>query len=677
MLNHDEDPLSIINIDFFTIAFGPSHHVVRFFQNSKKTCIGSLQYNIYFEQVCNTEIKMKDLKVKINSIKEFPVCSNFRIVMPEDKIESSMSTSKIGNFNTKKTETDINFNFLMKNNTEPNISFITTMENIMASSVQICIWKDSRTISENEMVRTIITKSQSTGIKVDDVQVSVESGDENTPNESSENESSQNSESEDNDYESSNEEESTPDSDRNSEIDSEMSSGRNNVKKGQFHLLGECHIGFATILKNILEFINKKNMNALDGVSSTISVMTGKKINAEIDFKHLQQNSWDIKMHKLWYFGRKVGEIDIKIEAKNLPFVRQMTIGVLTGRGVTFASTPWPVDDISKGSYSRKDLPEPIKDLYDNLSDFKKRDCTKNGHRRVNLSAMDNILKESIEILKKSEKKSMVCLIYKNVSLGIKAQEILIELACHCLQYIDIIDPNIKGKYFEIINLILHRGELDLDQVGFTKSENKSIKKLKKKVSVKYQYLIYESLRFSIDKLTRKAVDFYRRDCIVFCIAIAYFKIPEFRKSFIDAITQKPIPEIEEFRNTNFNKDRTSENQEGNNFIERFFNWDRYFYEKIPDSDQKNKNLTILAQIITEKRWEEKLAKRGVAFFLIINRWAEYVKTIVVNDKIDWFDIPGYSTVLKAMLTELKERKISEYPDALIDASCGLLSDEK
>ena len=70
------------------------------------------------------------------------------------------------------------------------------------------------------------------------------------------------------------------------------------------------------------------------------------------------------------------------------------------------------------------------------------------------------------------------------------------------------------------------------------------------------------------------------------------------------------------------------------------------------------------------------MAKRGVAFFLIINKWAEYVKTMVVNDRIDWFDIPGYSSVLKAILTELKERKICEYPDALIEATCSLLSNE-
>jgi len=57
--------------------------------------------------------------------------------MPEDKEESTMSNSKIGKFNTKKNETEIKFNFLLMKNKEPYKSFITTMENIIASSVQV------------------------------------------------------------------------------------------------------------------------------------------------------------------------------------------------------------------------------------------------------------------------------------------------------------------------------------------------------------------------------------------------------------------------------------------------------------------------------------------------------------------------------------------------------------
>ena len=292
---------------------------------------------------------MKDLKIKMNFIEEAPICSNFRIIMPEDKIESSMSNSKIGKFSTKKKETQINFNFRMKNsNKEPQISFVTTMENIIASSVQICIWKESRRVSENERVRTVVTKNQGSGVKVDDVQISIQSSEGDTPRSSSVNESQTISNSEDDDFQSSNEEESTPESEGDSESNSESSITANNIQNSRFKLLGECHIGFATILKTILEFINNRRNNALDGVNGTISVVTGKRVNAEIDLKDLQENNWDIKSHALWYFGRKIGEIDIKIEARNLPFIRQMVLGVLTGGGVRFSSKMTSVGDIRK-----------------------------------------------------------------------------------------------------------------------------------------------------------------------------------------------------------------------------------------------------------------------------------------------------------------------------------------
>lgn len=83
---------------------------------------------------------------------------------------------------------------------------------------------------------------------------------------------------------------------------------------------------------------------------------------------------------------------------------------------------------------------------------------------------------------------------------GVKAQEILVELGVHCLSFVDFIDFNLKAHYFEILNLIFHRGELDLAQAGFLHKESESMSRSvidsKKKVSVKYQYFIYDSLRY-------------------------------------------------------------------------------------------------------------------------------------------------------------------------------------
>lgn len=144
------------------------------------------------------------------------------------------------------------------------------------------------------------------------------------------------------------------------------------------------------------------------------------------------------------------------------------------------------------------------------------------------------------------------------------------------------------------------------------------------------------------------------------------------------AIEREGVPEIPEWRNSAHNVENDSEDDENEkSSIDRFFNWDEYFYSHIPESEQKKKNLQILSHLMSLNKWEEKIAKRGVAFFLIVKTWADFVKMTVVKDNIMWFNIPGYSSILKIFFDQMKRRKISEYPDALVDASCSLLGNEK
>jgi len=248
------------------------------------------------------------------------------------------------------------------------------------------------------------------------------------------------------------------------------------------------------------------------------------------------------------------------------------------------------------------------------------------------------------------------------------------------LSFVDFVDYDLKGLYYEILHLILQRGELDLGQVGiFTKASarhNKSVINAKKKVAVKYQYFIYDALRYCIDKLSRKSVDFYKRDFISINIGIAYFKVPEFRERFMEAIMREKLLAIPEWKNTHWSLD---DNQLAspslNKAVDHFFNWREYFYDQIPESDQKKKNVKILSNVMVMKKWEDKLAKRGSAFFQIISKWAEYARTTVVKN-FNWRDIPGYGSILKAVFSEMKERSLDEYPDSLVNATSKLLANE-
>ena len=177
-----------------------------------------------------------------------------------------------------------------------------------------------------------------------------------------------------------------------------------------------------------------------------------------------------------------------------------------------------------------------------------------------------------------------------------------------------------------------------------------------------------------MDKLARKSVDFYKRDFIALNIGIAYFKVPEFKERFMKAIMQEKLRPIPEWKN--FHWSLENEEEKADKTIDHFFNWSEYFYDQIPESEQRKKNLAILAVIASMKKWEEKLSKRGVALFLVVAKWAEYVRTTVVKKNIAWNHIPGYGSILRVIFCEMKERELAHYPDSLIEAAVQLSANE-
>lgn len=65
--------------------------------------------------------------------------------------------SKVGEYNNKEEETNVTFNFLGADKPAPSIIFPTSMETMVSSSLQLCIWKDKQ-ISKKDLIKTLITK---------------------------------------------------------------------------------------------------------------------------------------------------------------------------------------------------------------------------------------------------------------------------------------------------------------------------------------------------------------------------------------------------------------------------------------------------------------------------------------------------------------------------------------
>jgi hypothetical protein len=72
--------------------------------------------------------------------------------------------------------------------------------------------------------------------------------------------------------------------------------------------------------------------------------------------------------------------------------------------------------------------------------------------------------------------------------------------------------------------------------------------------------------------------------------------------------------------------------------------------------------------IFKKYNWQERLSKRGLALFSIIGKLEKYIQNIiVVSRSITWLNIPGFKVIIGIIKHELKNRKVAEYPQQLIE----------
>ena len=109
---HSHIPISCIEIDFFTLAFGPSHHAIKLKVRGGKQSIGLLQYNIHFDEIWQTQVLVQRLKVMIDSIENKAIWMNFRWITPDNKVKSNQSHLKIGKYNSADNTTVIDVSLI-------------------------------------------------------------------------------------------------------------------------------------------------------------------------------------------------------------------------------------------------------------------------------------------------------------------------------------------------------------------------------------------------------------------------------------------------------------------------------------------------------------------------------------------------------------------------------------
>jgi hypothetical protein len=107
------------------------------------------------------------------------------------------------------------------------------------------------------------------------------------------------------------------------------------------------------------------------------------------------------------------------------------------------------------------------------------------------------------------------------------------------------------------------------------------------------------------------------------------------------------------------------------NPINYLIDWQNLFYHKIENLKTDNEIIDRENEtdaIFKKYNWKERLSKRGLALFSIINKLEKYIQNIIVIARsITWYDIPGFKVIIGIIKHELKQRKVSEYPQQLID----------
>lgn len=394
---------------------------------------------------------------------------------------------------------------------------------------------------------------------------------------------------------------------------------------------------------------------------------------------------------KTWDHGKEAGVAVFRLVFELQSHIKQMQVCVRTENGILESS---PVFGESGGGAVPEELVE-LERLGNEIQNLF-IEATKPNRKRYSSADRENWveevnrrLKKQKEILSSSAKESRMMFVYQDEKSLLKGQRGLIELGFRTRSILNEDNEAITPLCWELLILLMKRGELTLSFMGYKDSEiedclagkESEFLKRKKEVAMSFHTLMIDFLHTTLQALETYTYESQKEFAELFC-AYAYFRIPKFRNEVLAAITRADDPEIEEWRGTEFSLNEEShlegQQQEGKSAFSLMFDWENHFYRVIEREEKYVKTEGKLAEMFRYNGWEERMRKRGGAFFAFIRFWVSYVETITVNSKhVMWRYFPGYSKILQSFLVEMKSRSAAEYSESMRKAAASLLSNEK
>lgn len=361
----------------------------------------------------------------------------------------------------------------------------------------------------------------------------------------------------------------------------------------------------------------------------------------------------------LWLDGKQVGQLKARFEIEHEQYLEQEIAGVMTEDGLQKAA---PL--VFSGSKISKN--PKLTDLAQLFNTFqtliRQRQRERSQSLKKDMERTEKEVKATVDkisaILGASEKKSSTSFIYNDIMELVKAQALFLDVAELLWTTYDRMEPFMDPNYYGCLEKLLKRGEFDLANITLQSATRAADRELKVDIAFRYQKLLYDILNRVFDDLENKGLSSHQRKFIEVFLAYGYFRISDFRKQLLAALSDG----------------RYLENTARTDMIKQvLFNWQEEFYKLLPADDQRLATNRLVLEGALAKNWTQKFRSRGIIFFYFLREWCEYVRKMLVVSEIVWETIPGYQLLVDNFLEQMRAREINKYPEILLESSLALL----
>ncbi|KAI9908095.1 hypothetical protein PsorP6_003151 [Peronosclerospora sorghi] len=392
--------------------------------------------------------------------------------------------------------------------------------------------------------------------------------------------------------------------------------------------------------------------------------------------------------------GHQVGVIYGTILFKRIPDVRQLRCGVNSENGISSSSSvivgAGPAGYKKNLRRSKVVIPveaqrllEKMQDLVELMANRQKDD------KEAKVRKATKILK----MLQISHKASMLSWVYVSADALEETKNILLRLWQFLLENIRVRHYTLRNVFYELLFYLLKRAELsDLPLLGFdstvttSASGNKHALNVPKKdlaFGLKLRAMLVETKFCVLQTVSVRGV---MNNNLMFFVArmlsVLCFRLPSFGVELYQLWSEsynEPVPELAvEFR---MNADADLFAMDG---LEAHLDWRRFhkaIFDEYGEKALRNQEEEAEDKYeVTSEAWKSRFRRlngeANTLNILLVDQWLWYVldTLAVLNQKIGWIHLPGYTQVLMVFFLELKTQKSGWLPPTLYKLSCTMLS---